>query len=149
MPKKIEVYECSDGFLTKSLGVYKRREKVLKKYKRLEKDSSAWLQRVGKETDLAEAELSDEAYKSKIAYEKRQALYNLWRKSKPEYICQKCEGSGRYWWTDVGYGTDRDYQEDCDVCQRTGITELAEKIYRTGKWLKEAKKLGKENVNNK
>jgi len=150
MVNKIEVYKCSDGFYTESLGVYKRREKVIKDFKKYDDGkNNAWFLRVGKETALADAELSDEAYKAKIAYDKKVAFYHKWKKSKPEYICTKCEGTGQYWWTDVGYGTDRNYQEDCDKCKCTGLSELADKIYESGKWLKEAKKLGKENVNDK
>lgn len=135
---KVEVYECSDGFLTKSEGVYKRREKVLKKYKKIEENMFTHL---SFEKELKEASLSDEDYKAKKYQDKINALYILWRTSKPEYICSTCKGTGYYDWEDEGYGATRYYTEQCKSCNCTGLSKEATVKYDNDAWYKEAKKL--------
>lgn len=136
---KITAWKNSDGYITESEVIYKRRQKILDKYARLnekkrvegifEQGGSWWLK-----TELKKAERTS----AQIKQDKEAELFRQWRDNK-KHQCKKCDGKGTYVWTDSGYGTDRDYTETCEDCCGTGLNHAAAGLIEDKPWLKREK----------
>lgn len=137
--KQVLVYENSDGYLTKELGVYKRREKILNKIKKSVKDG---LTTVFLSLELKEAStLSDKQWKEQNKRKKIDKLYNFWRKQEAN-LCSNCGGYGEIEYTDCSNAqTTMSY--DCRLCGGDGLNSEAKEKFQSNKWIKEARKMKK------
>ena len=115
--KTAKVFKNSDGYLTEDEDIHKRREKVLRKYKKLEKQKakdkdSFGLNSVMKRFDLRKAERTNAQIKEDKIQDKIRAE---WDKNK----CKSCNGKGEHEESDY-CGR---YTSGCSDCSGTGYNK--------------------------
>ena len=133
---EIVAYKCSDGYITESKTIYKRREKVLKKIKEYYSLSDKERENSGMSWWFLSYELKKaERNSEEIKDDEQQRRLFIWRR-KNENRCKSCKGSGKYYWTDCS-NAQSDHESECDSCEGSGLNEKARKYYYTKEFEKE------------